>query len=186
MELFPGLQIGWINGWLAIVLLALTEGLLFLVSPKEVVKRLFDRSGWSQRQKNLTIAGKLCTLVCLTLVTLTPLKLESPVFWVGGACIVLGLAGLVKAIIDFRDTPLGQPVTKGIYRISRHPQIVMASLVILGACIAAGSWPAVFFWTAARLLEHFSLLAEEETCLKRYGSSYQVYLQQVPRYFIVF
>ena len=45
MEFMPHLEIGWLNGWLAVVLLGLTEGIFFLVFPREVVKRLFDRSG---------------------------------------------------------------------------------------------------------------------------------------------
>ena len=67
MELFPILKIGWLNGWLGLVLLGLTEGTLFLAFPRAVVKRLFDRSGWSQKQQVFTIAGKLCALVCLAL-----------------------------------------------------------------------------------------------------------------------
>jgi hypothetical protein len=60
MELMPNLSLGWLNGWLALVLLCLTEGVLFLVFPRKVVARLFDRSGWSRKQKAFTIAGKLC------------------------------------------------------------------------------------------------------------------------------
>jgi hypothetical protein len=72
MELVPNLKIGWLNGWLVISLLALTEGILFMTFPKKVLARLFDRSGWSQQQRGFTIAGKLCSLVCLTLLTFTP------------------------------------------------------------------------------------------------------------------
>ena len=140
MELFPELKIGWLNGWLAVVLLGLTEGILFLVFPKKVVRRLFDRSGWSPKQQAFTIAGKLCAFVCLALLTLTPLKIGTPVFVIGALLIVLGLIGLIKALFDFKNTPLDEPVTRGLYRVSRHPQIVTSSLVILGACIAIGSW----------------------------------------------
>lgn len=186
MELFPTLKIGWLNGWLAIVLLGLMEGIFFLVFPKNVVKRLWDRSGWSSKQQVFTIAGKLCALVCLALLALTPLKTGSPVFVVGAILVTLGLLGLVKALLDFRNTPLEEPVTRGIYRLSRHPQILTSSVVLLGACIATGSWLAVAFWTAARLLEHFGILAEEDVCLKQYGEPYRVYLKRAPRYFWVF
>ncbi len=186
MELFPELKISWFNGWLAIVLLGLTEGILFLAFPKEVVRRLFDRSGWSPPQKVFTIAGKLCALVCLVLITLTPLKIGYPVFVIGLILITLGLIGLVKALFEFKNTPLDEPVTLGLYRISRHPQIVMSSLVILGACVAIGSWLAVAFWAAARVLEHLGILAEEEVCLKQYGEPYGTYLKRIPRYFAFF
>jgi len=186
MELMPELELGWLNGWLALVLLVFTEGTLFLVFPREVVSRLFDRSGWSPKQRLLTIAGKLCALVCLVLITLTPLKIGKPVFVIGVLLVALGLIGVVKALYDFRNTPLDEPVTRGLYRVSRHPQIVMASLVILGACIAVGSWPALAMLLAGKLFGHAALAAEEEVCLKRYGESYRAYLERVPRYFVFF
>jgi len=186
MELFPELKIGWLNGWWAIVLLGLTDGILFLVFPKDVVRRLWDRSGWSQKQQAFTIAGKLCALVCLGLLTLTPLKIGTPAFVVGVILTALGLIGLVKALYDFRNTPLDEPVTRGLYGVSRQAQIVMSSMVLLGGCIAIGSWAAVAFWTVARLTEHFGILAEEEVCLKQYGESYRLYLEQVQRYFVFF
>jgi protein-S-isoprenylcysteine O-methyltransferase Ste14 len=186
MELIPDLRIGWLNGWLAVVLLGLTEGILFLAFPKKVVARLFDRSGWSQRQRAFTIAGKLCALGCLILFALTPLKAGSLVFVVGAILVTLGLIGLVKALFDYKNTPLDEPATRGLYRVSRHPQIVMATVVILGACIAIGSWPALVLLSVARLLEHPGILAEEEICLKQYGDAYRAYLKRVPRYFVFF
>jgi len=186
MELFPVFKLGWLNGWLVVALLGMTDGILFLIFPKEVVKRLWDRSGWSKKQQAFTIAGKLCALVLLILLTLTPLKIGSPVFVVGSLLVVLGLIGLVKALFDFKNTPLDEPVRRGLYRVSRHPQIVMSALVLLGGCIAIGSWVAVAFWAAARLLEHFGILAEEEICLKQYGEAYRAYLKRVPRYFLFF
>ena len=50
-----------------------------LIFPKNVVARLFDRSGWSQKQVAFTVAGKLCALGCLALIILTPLKIGSHV-----------------------------------------------------------------------------------------------------------
>jgi protein-S-isoprenylcysteine O-methyltransferase Ste14 len=186
MELFPDLKIGWLNGWLVIILLALTDGILFLTFPKQVVMRLFDRSGWSQKQQAFTIVGKLCGLVCLALLTLTPLKIGSQIFLVGAILTALGLLGLVKALFDFKNTPLDEPVMRGLYRVSRHPQIVMSSVVLLGGCIAIGSWVAVVFWTVARFMEHFGIVAEEQVCLRQYGEAYLAYLKHVPCYFLFF
>jgi len=186
MELFPVLKLGWLNGWLIVILLGVVEGALFLAFPRWVVRRLFDRSGWSQKQRAFTIAGKLAALACLLLLSLTPLKIGHPVFVVGIVWSGLSLVGLAIAMFDFRNTPPDQPVTRGIYRLSRHPQIVMSSQVILSACIAVGSWPAVGLWVIARVLEHFGILAEEEVCIRQYGEPYRTYLQHCPRYFWLF
>ena len=45
MELIPALKIGWLNGWILICLVYLTYGILLLVFPKDVVARLYDKSG---------------------------------------------------------------------------------------------------------------------------------------------
>lgn len=186
MELMPDLRIGWLNGWLVLVLLVVTEGILFLAFPRQVVTRLFDRSGWSQKQQTFTIAGKMCALVFLTLIFLSPLKIGDVVFILGAILVALGLAGLIKALFDFKNTPLDEPVTRGLYRVSRHPQIVMSSLVLLGACIAIGSWLALVLLIITRFLEHLGIVAEEEICLKRYGETYRNYMEHVPRYFVFF
>jgi protein-S-isoprenylcysteine O-methyltransferase Ste14 len=185
MEWIPTLKLGWLNGWIPLGLLTLTEVLLFLIFPKDVVERLFDRSGWTQQQIIFTVIGKLCALVCLVLLVFSPLKLGTTVFVIGAIVVVLGLAGLAKALFDFRNTPFGEPVERGIYRISRHPQIVMSSVVLLGGCITIGSWPAVLLLMIARGLSHFGILAEEEKCLQQYGETYRGYMQRVPRYFLI-
>lgn len=186
MELIPSLRLGWLNGWVILILLSLTDVLSFLIFPKEVVARLFDRSGWSRKQQIFTIASKLLAVVFLTLLTLAPLKIGSPVFFIGIAIAVLGLIGLGRALVDFKNTPLDQPVTSGLYRISRHPQIVMSTVVLLGASVAIGSWLALIILMIARLFGHFGILAEEEVCKKKYGNAYQAYLIKVPRYFVFF
>lgn len=186
MEWMPGLRIGWLNGWIPLGLLPLTDAILFLVFPKEVVARLFDRSGWTQRQVVFTVIGKLCALGCLALLIFTPLKIGMAVFVVGTIVVTLGLIGLVKALFDFRNTPLGEPVARGIYKVSRHPQIVMSSVVLLGGCIAIGSWSALLLLLTARLFSHFGILAEEEVCLRQYGDRYRAYMKRVPRYFVIF
>ena len=186
MELFPELKLGLLNGWIFLGLLTLVDGICFLVFPKAVVKRLWDRSGWERKQVIFTVMGKGAALVCLSLIVLTPLKIGTAVFAVGAAMAALGLIGVTLALIQFRNTPFNQPVSQGLYRISRHPQIVMASAVLLGACIAIGSWTALIAFSVARALSHFGIVAEEEACLKQYGEPYQTYMQRVPRYFVFF
>lgn len=186
MELMPAVEIGWLNGWLFVALLGLTDGFFFLLFPRGVVSRLWDRSGWSSRQTVFAVLGKAAALACLVLLFLTPLKIGSPVFLAGALLGALGLIGVGKALVDFRRTPAGEPATGGLYRISRHPQIVSASAVLLGACIAIGSWAALACLVVARVLSHLSILAEEAVCLEQYGESYRAYMARVPRYFLFF
>jgi protein-S-isoprenylcysteine O-methyltransferase Ste14 len=184
MQLFPALEIGWLNGWVLLAFEFLIQGSLLLIFPKDVVARLFDRSGWSVKQKRYTIIGKVFSLACLVLIILTPLKIGSSVFILGLILYAIGLAGLVVAMLNFKDTPPDQPVTKGVYKISRHPQIVSLFFIFLGICLAIGSWAAFSALLLSRLFQHLGILAEEEVCLHQYGESYRAYMQSVPRYFL--
>jgi len=184
MELVPTLKYGWLNGWILLCLLCLIEGFLLIVFPKDVVTRLFDRSGWDKKQRTFTVIGKLFSLACLILIILTPLKIGSSVLVVGTILYILGLVGLIIAILNFRNTPLGQPVTEGLYRLSRHPQILMLFVLFIGICVAIGSWVALLMLMISKLVQHLGILAEEEACLERYGDSYRAYMKRVPRYFL--
>lgn len=184
MELVPTLKIGWLNGWILLCLLCLIEGFLLIVFPKDVVTRLFDRSGWDKKQRTFTVIGKLFSLACLILIILTPLKIGSSALVMGTILYILGLVGLIIAILNFRNTPLGQPVTGGLYRLSRHPQILMLFVLFVGICVAIGSWLALLVLMISRLVQHLGILAEEEVCLERYGDSYRAYMKRVPRYFL--
>ena len=186
MSLIPDPHIGWLNGWIPIALLGLTDGIVFLLFPRDVVQRLFDRSGWPKKKVILTVISKVVALGCLILLIFSPIKSYSFLFPLGLSIVVLGLVGMVVALINFKNTPPGEPVSRGIYKISRHPQIVMSSLVLLGACMMVGSWAALILLISARVLGHFSILAEEQVCLKTYGQDYRKYMDQVPRYFLFF
>ncbi len=186
IDLNPSFEFGLLNGWILLAFEFLIEGGLLLVFPKAVVSRLFDRSDWNPKQKVFTIIGKVFSLACLALIVFTPLKLNSIVFIIGIILYTVGLAGLVIAMLNFKDAPLDQPATKGVYKISRHPQVAALFVIFFGICVAIGSWMALFMLVMSRAFQHFGILAEEEVCLKRYGESYRAYMRQVPRYFLFF
>ena len=114
MEFLPDFRLGWLNGWLLLALLVLTDGVLFLAFRKNTVTRLFDRSGWTRMQIVITVIGKLLALVTVLMIVFTPLKLGSYVFIIGTIFVGLGLIGLVKALLDFNNSPSDQPVKSEI------------------------------------------------------------------------
>jgi hypothetical protein len=103
MELIPILEIGWLNGWILLCTFYLIYGILLKAFPKDVVARLYDRSGWSKTQRALTVIGKLLGLVCLVLIIFTPLKIGANVFIPGVGLFALGLAGFIVALFDFKN-----------------------------------------------------------------------------------
>lgn len=123
-------------------------------------------------------------LVFLVLIIFSRLKAGN-LFIPGIILYSLGSVGFIIALVNFKNTPTDQHATRGLYRISRHPQELMLFITAIGMCIAIGSWLALFILILTRLFVHSRNLAEEEACLERYGNSYRAYMECVPRYFLI-
>jgi protein-S-isoprenylcysteine O-methyltransferase Ste14 len=186
MVFCPELRLGLFNGWLPLVLFYIVFGILLVTFPRSVVSRLYERSGWDRRIKMMRAFGLIFTLSWFVLVTFTPLRIGKFVFVMGGFLYAVGLIGMIIALLNYRDTPLDRPVTRGLYRISRNPQQVTIFLSFLGISIAVGSWLATFLISIGIVLGHVRVLAEERACLAQYGVAYKGYMERVPRYFIFF
>jgi protein-S-isoprenylcysteine O-methyltransferase Ste14 len=164
---------------------AIQWGLLFSM-PRGVFTRLFDRREWGKKRMALFRTGKLLALVCILIVSFFPIQTGTLFFIPGVVLYVLGLAGLVISLLDYRNTPNDQPAMKGLYRFSRHPQVMATAVVFLGICLMVASPLAIACLLLARVLEHNGILEEERLCLQYYGETYRDYMQRVPRYFWFF
>lgn len=182
MELFPELRLGLANGWLPLAVFYLVYGLLLLTMPSSVRQRLYDRTGWTEKQRYASAIGLPFALIGLLLIIITPLKLSRPIFPIGLAIYLLALIAFVRSISDFRNTPEGQPATEGMYRWSRNPQWVAFSLVVLSTALMVGSLAAIGFLSIRIALNHFRILGEERRCISIYGDTYLEYMKRVPRY----
>ncbi len=182
MEWFPDRELGWLNGWILLVPFYAVFGLLILIFPREVVRRLYEKSGWTGWQRIMSGGTKLEAVIFIVLILLTPLSIGMGVLVAGMLVYSLGFVLMVVALIHYRQTPPGEPVVRGIYRVSRNPQWVALVLVMLGVALAIGSWTAILLVVAMVLTGHFRILAEEQACLEQYGESYRRYMERVPRY----
>lgn len=186
MELFLNLEFGLFNGWILIVLFFVVYGIMLIFFPKNVVARLYDRSGQRKHQVLCRLFGVILVLSWFILVSLTPLKIGDVVFVIGISIYSLGLIGFLIALDNFKNTPVDQPVTSGLYRISRHPQQLTVSVSFLGISMAIGSWLAFSLMILGVIGAHNKILAEEEACLEQYGESYKNYMERIPRHFLFF
>jgi protein-S-isoprenylcysteine O-methyltransferase Ste14 len=187
MELFPVVQVGWLNGWVLLAILWAVEGVLVLYFPKGSRGRLFeyDHSRWSRRHRVYLIVGKSLALVCIVLFVFTPLKVGTAAFALGVALYLTGLIGFAAALLSFRNTPADQPVIRGIYRVSRNPQVLTLFVTTLGIALAVGSWSALGVLILSAVFGRGRVLEEEKACLDRYGEAYRAYIKRVPRYLLI-
>ncbi|UCE12884.1 MAG: hypothetical protein JSV04_11910 [Candidatus Heimdallarchaeota archaeon] len=186
MEFFPSLQLTFFGGWLLLIWIWIIQPLILIVVPKDVRARLLDRSTFNRTQWLLTGISKTIVLLVQIIIIVTPLAIESFEFLIGLTLFTLGMIGEVIAVINFVTTPLDEPVTRGLYRISRNPQETMLSVAIFGACIAVGSWFLFLLFGFSRIFNHVHIIAQEQACLKEYGEAYHDYMKKTPRYFLVF
>lgn len=172
---------GWLNGWPPLGALFLVFGLLLASFPTDVVAKLYDMSGWRLHQRVGSILGKFAALACVVLIIGTPLKIGQAVFVMGLALCGVGLAVMCAALVQYKSTPPGLMVTRGLYRVSRNPQWLGMAAMLLGTCVAIGSWSAVVLWLGSAVGYHFRIRGEETACLTQYGAAYEDYVKRVPR-----
>ena len=106
MTLFPPLQIGWLNGWIPILVFYIIFIILLKVFPKNTVTRLYDFSNWTKQQENLGKIGLPFALIGTGLIIFSPLKVSLSIFWIGLVLYLVGFAGFIIALQNFNNTPL--------------------------------------------------------------------------------
>jgi protein-S-isoprenylcysteine O-methyltransferase Ste14 len=113
-----------------------------------------------------------------------PLKLGTMWFYVGLPITLLGLVGTLLVLVSWANTPVGEPVTRGIYRYSRHPMYVTMVLLLLGVSIISASWVFLLFTivTGVGVTRPFFLKVEEAQCIGHYGVAYREYMNRTPRW----
>lgn len=186
MTLFPPLSLGWLNGWIPIILF---YGVFFIqlkIFPKETVGRLYEDSGWTLEQARPAKIGLPFALAAMIMILFSPLKINHPVFWIGLTTALIGQAVFLYSLHTFNITPAGDPVTEGLYKISRNPQWVTFALVMIGFSLMVGSWIVLALLIVRVVMNHFRILGEEKALEGQYGESYLKYKMSVPRYFVFF
>ncbi len=186
MSLFPPLSLGWLNGWLPTAAFYAIFLILLKIFPKETVDRLYDDSGWTLEMARPAKIGLPFALAAMVLILFTPLKIGYPIFWIGLALALIGQAGFIYSLHSFNITPLGEPVTDGLYKISRNPQWVTFAVVMIGFSFMVGSWTVLALLSVRVVMNHFRILGEERALAEQYGDSYLAYKNTVPRYLLFF
>ena len=187
MSLIPAFELGIWNLWILQLLVILTPYIPYLFLSKEGRKRNRRMAeAFSMPNKTVKVLAWSTHLVIAPIVILysifLPLKLDTAWLYVGLIIIVLGLAMQGMTTISVANTPLDKPVTKGPYRISRHPFYFSGFLTMFGMGIASASW--VVLLCALLWIAFFYIVVptEERFLLEKYGDSYRKYMDRTPRW----
>ncbi len=186
MDLVPELSVGLLNGWWFSAAYMGINMVMMAIIPKEAAKRLMTHTSKNLFEKTFLIIQMILFFGNIIFAIFVPLKLGTGWFWCGLSVFIVGMAGYVVSIMNYADTPMDQPVVRGLYRISRNPIHVSSFIALLGIGIATLSWIILLVAVAVQILMHKTTLEEERFCLEKYGDSYREYMGSVPRYLMFF
>jgi protein-S-isoprenylcysteine O-methyltransferase Ste14 len=186
MSLIPAFDIGLWNAWILMLLMFLTYVPGQLIN-KEAMNKVNE--GWAAEQWSRT-ERLLANLTHVVIIPLTiiysvflPLKLGTVWLYVGIPIYFIGLIMNLMVGINIATTPFDkEPITKGVYRYSRHPAYFGGFLIYLGIGIACASWVFLLLAVAWIVMWQIAVPAEERSLLKKYGDSYRQYMSKTPRW----
>jgi protein-S-isoprenylcysteine O-methyltransferase Ste14 len=185
VSLIPAFELGVWNAWIFMV-----PSLLALLLCFPVMMKRGAPGGPARvpcKSKITLLVGSLSKIIFFPAVLYSvflPLQLGTIWFYVGLPITLIGLVGMIQVLVDWVKTPSGQPVTRGIYRYSRHPMYVTMVLILLGVSIISASWVFLLFAviTEAGVTRPYSVKIEEAQCLGHYGDAYREYMNRTPRW----
>ncbi len=188
MSLILEFELGLWNAWIFMVPFLLVTFLIILLMMKKGAPggpvRAVQRACKSKTTLLVAFLSKFIYFPAGIYSVFLPLKLGSIWFYVGLPITLIGLVGSIIILMDWANTPAGEPVTRGIYRYSRHPMYVTGVFVFLGVSILSASWVFLLLTIifGVGVTRPYFVKVEEAQCLGHYGAAYREYMNRTPRW----
>ena len=144
----------------------------------------------------LSSIASVLTVLQIVIALLLPSLASQALQWAGWICLwSAGIFGLLP-IFTFRKkggVPEGESYIKtsvlvdtGIYAVVRHPQGGTAWLLInLGIMLISCHWICIVLGLVSIVLVYADTFKLDQTCIEKFGSAYQRYMEKVPRVNVV-
>ena len=181
MSLIPAFEIGVWNAWIFILCSFIPLFITLMISKGREKGSNFT-AGFNKVQKNAHLSFHLIYILLVIYSIFLPLKLGTAWFYVGLTICLLGLVPYILAFVNVANTPIDKPITRGIYRYSRHPMYLTSFLLFIGVGIASASWVFLLLSIMYIILEPLFVVAEEQFCLEYYGDAYREYMDRTPKW----
>jgi protein-S-isoprenylcysteine O-methyltransferase Ste14 len=182
LSLVPAFELGLWNAWIFMLPSLLFMLLWFLVMTKKDAPPPPKNARMPKTTALFCMISKLIYFPAVIYSVFMPLKLGTAWFYIGLPITLIGLVGSIMVVVDWVNTPADEPVTRGIYRYSRHPGYVTEVLLLLGVSIISASWIFLLFpiiiWAGAA----YFIKIEEACTLGHFGKAYREYMNTTPRW----
>jgi len=180
MSLIPEFELGLWNAWIFMVPSLLVMLLCMFVMAKKGAPA--ESLRLSKTKMAFFLFSKFIYFASVAYSVFLPLKLGTTWFYVGLPITLVGLAGSIVVLVNWANTPAGEPVTRGIYRYSRHPMYVTEVLLLFGISIASASWVFLLFPIIIGVGAVYFIKMEEAFTIGHYGVAYREYMNRTPRW----
>ena len=179
MPFIPEFELGLWNAWVLVIPM-----LILSVAGYRILGRRGSGgfSGYTKREKTLESIGMVIVFAFYAYSVFLPLKVGTFWFFAGLLIYLLGMLFVILALLSFHAAPVDRPVTKGVYRISRHPMYVGETLIYISISVACLSWIFLLPVIVTVIYESYIVTAEERICLNQYGDAYREYMDRTPRW----
>jgi len=186
MSLIPDFELGLWNAWIITVLFYVATLIPLQIGKGKANRRGEGEPALSEVSKTHRIAILITHALILPFTIgysiFLPLKLGTEWFYVGILLCILGTVVSFLAGVSFATAPLDEPMTGGIYSISRNPMYFGVFLMYIGIGMACASWVFLLCAVIWIISWHFGVPEEEHILIKKYGSAYQEYMNRTPRW----
>jgi protein-S-isoprenylcysteine O-methyltransferase Ste14 len=175
----PGIPNAWIFMSVFII-----QMLVIMFAGERVRKRSHvpDEVKRDKLEKYISIIANIVWFIALVFSIFLSFKTGTIWFYTGLFVFIIGLTLLTIATINFITTPSDQLITKGVYKLSRHPMYLATFFICLASGIASGSLIFICLSIIMAICFHKEALVEEKYCLEHYGPAYKEYIINVSRW----
>jgi protein-S-isoprenylcysteine O-methyltransferase Ste14 len=186
MSINPIFEIGIWNAWIFQVIFYLSMFIPNLFLDNEAKKksnRMSQFPPFKKTKKILAISTHAVIMpVVLVYSIFLPLKFGTAWLYAGLLILAVSLVFTIIALFNIASAPADKPVTKGVYKISRHPMYLSGFLMILSVGISSASWIVLLLAVIWIVFWRIVVPAEERFLLEEYGDSYREYWEKTPRW----
>jgi len=186
MSLAPVFEIGLWNAWILQLLFFLTmivPDFLIGKEGRKRTKRMSQFVPFNRAEKILAYSTHVIIMPFVVVYSIfLPLETNTVWLYVGLPIFAVSLVMYVVTILNIATTPVDEPVTKGVYRILRHPIYFGGFLMYIGVGIACASWVVLLCAVLWLVLFHIVVPTEERFLVEKYGGAYQEYMNSTPRW----
>src|SRR4030067_2749328 len=119
MSLVPEFELGLWNAWIFMVpsLLLMFSSLRLFIEKKAPAASM----RMSKTKLSFCLVSKFIYFAAVICSVFLPLKLGTIWLYIGLPITLIGLVGNMITVVNWANTPVGEIVTRGLYRFSRHP-----------------------------------------------------------------